>query len=307
MTKIRFSFFGTKAIFTGKTGHFMVVLSAVTFFLWLGASAILPMLPLYLSSAGTGSFGVGIVMASYYIGAVITQIPSGKLVDLIGPKPVIIMGLLLFGLASLSFAIAHGLFLAVIFRAVQGIGAGAVTVAAIAAVTMTLEEGRKGASLGMIYGSQMMALAVGPVIGSLLGSASLRLLFVAAGLLGIITGLVSGIYFLKGKENKRNFILTQPIPNIGDAYLSLGFDAKNKDTFLEKAGQKKVFNDLEKSQHHKQARRSLFNMAHHRFSFVDNKSYARFTAALLAFGVFGYFYSYYCCCWCRYNVWNEND
>ncbi|MCL5048237.1 MAG: MFS transporter, partial [Firmicutes bacterium] len=81
-----------------------LVLALLTFSLWLGASAILPMLPLYLSKSGSGSFGVGVVMSAYYIGAVVTQIPVGKLVDRIGPPPVIVVGLCIFGLSSILFA-----------------------------------------------------------------------------------------------------------------------------------------------------------------------------------------------------------
>jgi len=298
MKKIKLIFFGGEGISTGATGHFVLALSAVTFFLWLGASAILPMLPLYLSSSGTGSFGVGMVMASYYIGAVATQIPVGKLVDSIGAKPIVVMGLLLFGLASLSFAITHGLFLAVIFRAIQGIGAGAVTVAAITAVSVSVEKGKKGASLGMIYGSQMMALALGPVIGSLLGSTSLRLLFVTAGFLGIMTGAVSGLYFLRSKDADR--LSSFPEPLAADTYLSIGPDIKSNNISIEKLYERKGIDQLEKNLPQSQAEAFFVGMVRKRFSFVDKKSYPKFIAALLAFGVFGYMTGSYEATWALY-------
>ena len=48
-------------------------LAATTLLLWLGASAIIPLLPAYLSSRGGSDTTVGIVMASYFLASLICQ------------------------------------------------------------------------------------------------------------------------------------------------------------------------------------------------------------------------------------------
>ncbi len=281
----KLSVFHPIAHWRGMENRFVLALALLTFALWLGASAILPMLPLYLTKSGSGSLGVGVVMSAYYIGAVLTQIPAGKLVDAIGPAPVIVSGLCVFGLASVSFALIHGIVLAVIFRSLQGIGAGAVTVACLGAVSATVERGRKGASLGMIYGSQMMATALGPVIGSIVGTASLRLLFVSAGLLGILTAVFSGFYFFMDTTAKSIFFRHGLYPGNGADRA-----AKAPEPIPALLGTEAAAGEA----------KNIFFRGYNKIPFLDKKSKSRFAAGLLAFSVLGYLPGSYEAFWALY-------
>ncbi len=292
--------FSKKPVFDAKKGHLLLALSALTFLLWLGASAILPMLPLYLSSSGTSSFGVGIVMASYYIGAVATQIPIGKLTDSIGARPIIVGGLALFSVASLAFAAGSGVWPAVIFRSIQGIGAGAVTVAAIVVISTEIDRGKKGASLGVIYGSQMIALAIGPVIGSLLGSASLKLLFIVAGLLGILTAIGSAIFFLFAEKVNSDFVGDELIFNLQDAYVIAGENFTTGGESAGYSGEIENHRSQDISKAGKKYQEFLQSLLFGRPVFVVGKDRWRFVAALSAFGVLGYLTGSYEATWALY-------
>ena len=155
----------------------VVALCVTTLLLWVGGSAILPLLPAYLRAHGSTPGLVGLVMASYFAASVLTQYPAGRLSDRIGRRSIVVAGLTVFAIGSVGFALAAGPGFAILFRSLQGIGAGAVTVAAAATVGSTVAAQDRGGAFGALYGSQMLALAVGPLLGSLVGAASMKLLF----------------------------------------------------------------------------------------------------------------------------------
>ncbi|HEX3981993.1 MAG TPA: MFS transporter, partial [Acidimicrobiales bacterium] len=102
---------------------------------WMGATAIVPMLPEYIRHLGGSDALAGVVMASFFAAGVLSQYPIGRLADRIGRRPVLMAGLVVYAVASFSFLLPIGAPAAVALRALQGVGAGAATVAALAMVS----------------------------------------------------------------------------------------------------------------------------------------------------------------------------
>lgn len=155
----------------------IVALSTTTALLWIGASAIAPFLPIYLRERGSSVALVGLIMASYFLASTVTQIPLGHLGDAVGHRGVIVAGLAVFAGGSVGFAVAGSPLWAIVFRALQGIGTGALTVGAAATIAVRTSAANRGAAFGTLYGSRMVAFAIGPILGSLSGSGSLRTVF----------------------------------------------------------------------------------------------------------------------------------
>src|ERR1700734_2356448 len=155
-------------------------LLAMTFLLWIGASAIVPLLPTYLHGHGASTGLVGVVMASYFALSVVTQYPAGRLTDRVGARPVIVGGLVIFVAGSVGFALQSGALPAIAYRSAQGIGAGAASVASAAMVAAYVAPERRGRAFALLYGSQSLALAVGPLAGGFVGASSMRVLFFGA-------------------------------------------------------------------------------------------------------------------------------
>jgi MFS family permease len=153
---------------------------------WLGAGTVLPILPLYLGRQGASDLVIGLAMASFFAAGVIVQYPVGRLSDKIGQTSVLVAALLCFGLASVGYLLPVGPWAEIGLRALQGAGAGAAEVAALALVGRCVPEQRRGSAYGAIFGAQLAALAVGPLLGSIVGIDHMGLLFVggaiAAGL-----------------------------------------------------------------------------------------------------------------------------
>lgn len=164
-------------------------LLGVTLLLWIGASAIVPLLPTYLHRHGTSNTLVGVVMASYFALAVLTQYPIGRVCDRYGSKAVIVTGLVVFVVGSVGFATQVGTVPAIIYRSTQGIGAGAVGVASAAMIARHVDLARRGRAFALLYGSQSLALAIGPVFGGLIGASSMHAVFLGAALLAATAAL----------------------------------------------------------------------------------------------------------------------
>ena len=108
---------------------------AVTVFLeWLGATSIVPMLPVYVRHLGGTDLLAGLVMASFFVAGVLFQYPLGRLADRVGRKPVLVGGLVVYGLASFAFLAPIVPAMAILLRGLQGLGAGASAIAALATV-----------------------------------------------------------------------------------------------------------------------------------------------------------------------------
>lgn len=133
----------------------------------LGLFMILPVFSLYGQQLeGNTPFLIGLAIGAYGLTQAIFQIPFGMLSDKIGRKPVIVAGMLIFALGSVIAALSDSIYGVIIGRVIQGSGAIAAAVMALAA-DLTREEHRLKimAVIGMSIG---FSFAIAMVVGSLL-------------------------------------------------------------------------------------------------------------------------------------------
>jgi len=163
-------------------------LAGVYGFRMLGLFLILPVFALFAEKLpGATPFLTGLAVGIYGLTQAVLQIPFGLLSDRIGRKPVIFGGLLLFALGSIIAASAQDVWMVIFGRAVQGSGAIAAAVMALAA-DLTREENRTKAmaTIGMTIGASfMLAMMAGPVLGRLIGVSGIFWLTAVLALLGI--------------------------------------------------------------------------------------------------------------------------
>jgi len=164
-------------------------LAATTFLMWAGASSILPFLPEYLRARGASDSLVGIVMASYFVGALAFQYPAGRIADRFGRRPVLIGGLFVYAAGSFLFLAPVTPAFDVVLRALQGAGSGAAEVASLAMVAATVDLRRRGRAFASIYGAQLAAMAIGPLFGSVLGHSRMDFIFAFAGAIAAVASL----------------------------------------------------------------------------------------------------------------------
>ena len=158
----------------------------------LGLFMILPVFALYAEHLdGVTPLRVGLAISAYGLTQALLQIPFGLASDRFGRKPVIVFGLVLFAFGSVVAALAESIDMVILGRALQGSGAIAAAVLALAA-DLTRESVRTrmmasiGASIGVAFA---LALVLGPVLDRWVGVPGIFLItaLLALGGIGIVT------------------------------------------------------------------------------------------------------------------------
>ena len=143
----------------------LAIVYAANFVVWSGFGAILPYLPVFLQEQAHASVWlIGVVAAAYYVGSFAFAAVFGRLSDTIGRKPLIIGGVLLYGVATLLFiSTTHpGWF--VFFRFLEGVGAAAVSPAAQALVAELSTDKDRSRAYGWLTTAQFGGLVAGPML-----------------------------------------------------------------------------------------------------------------------------------------------
>jgi DHA1 family multidrug resistance protein-like MFS transporter len=167
----------------------VATVTSALFVYGVGASAVLPILPLFLRSRHTSDAMIGAVIAAFFVAGVLTQYGAGWLTDRLGNRVVLVSGLAVYGVASCGFLLSLHAGGFVTLRALQGLGSGAVTVAGLSMVAAVVPAERRGRAFSRVFAAQLGGMAIGPVIGSVVGSAHMSWLFVVT---AVAAGLAVG-------------------------------------------------------------------------------------------------------------------
>lgn len=108
------------------------------------------------------------VVIGYLISLTITVVIAGRLGDRYGCKSMLIVGLVIFSLASLLCSVAPSLWILVAARSFQGIGAAFLMTLAMALTRQTVNKSQLGRAMGMLGTISALGTALGPVLGGFL-------------------------------------------------------------------------------------------------------------------------------------------
>jgi MFS family permease len=154
----------------------------------MGLYMVLPVLSIYaLSLRGSTPILTGFAIGAYGLTQALFQIPLGHLSDRFGRKGVITVGLGIFAVGSVMASLGDHIFLLIGGRILQGSGAVASAVVALAAdLTPGHARTQAMARLGVWLGSSLaLGIVAGPAVASVLGVPVLFLSTAALSVLAI--------------------------------------------------------------------------------------------------------------------------
>ena len=177
-------------------------------------------LPVIAASLGCDESSSIWIINAFQLAVVATLLPFAALADAVGPRKIFIFGLAFFTAASLGCVLADTLAGLAVFRALQGIGAGAIMSVNIALIRLIYPSHRLGRGVGLNALVVGVGFAIGPTVASLvLSLASWPWLFGVNVPLGALAVLFA-LQHLPGRDASG-----QPFDKAAAALAALAFGA----------------------------------------------------------------------------------
>jgi predicted MFS family arabinose efflux permease len=182
-----------KVIIAGWLGWFSVF--AVRF-------APSPILVLIENSFKASHSDASIVFTSHLLAYALMQIPAGIISDTLGPRRVIIVGLMVMSLSCIAMGLSPNIFFMIAIAFIAGLGAGTFYTSSTSLISTIFPPSERGRALGIMYSGIGAGSSTSMIVGGLLGNLGLwREIFYIAAAPGIIAASMFAI-LMRGSANR---------------------------------------------------------------------------------------------------------
>lgn len=203
-------------------------------FIPLSTDLYLPSLPTMAGNFGVPNTLINLTLVLFFIFFALGMLVWGPLSDKYGRKPILVIGMFIYTIASLLCALSGNVYQLIVFRVFQAIGAGSATGVSTAMVKDVYEGKKRVAVLAMVQSMAMISPIVAPVLGAfIIKFVSWRGAFIALFIAGII-GILGGIALEETIKTKNEGTILQSLgrlkvvaKNRGFIYLVLIFAMAN--------------------------------------------------------------------------------
>ena len=151
----------------GRRQKALAVLLLAAFLLSLQDTAASVALPTIGRDLGLGAGGLEWVVNAYTVALAVLVLPAGRLADRVGRRRLFVIGLVVFGVASLAAGLSSSAVALLVARVVQGAGAGLMGPASLALIAAAGGK-RQASAIGAWAGASAAGLALGPLVGAVL-------------------------------------------------------------------------------------------------------------------------------------------
>jgi EmrB/QacA subfamily drug resistance transporter len=158
----------------------------------LGVSIANVALPTLAQAFGASFQEVQWIVLAYLLAMTTLVVSVGRLGDIFGRRRLLLGGLALFTVSSLLCGAAPTLWLLIVARAAQGLGAAIMMTLAMALVGETVPKARTGSAMGLLGTTSAIGTALGPSLGGvLIAGLGWRAIFIVAVPLGLLALLLA--------------------------------------------------------------------------------------------------------------------
>jgi MFS family permease len=128
-------------------------------------AAITPLLPYYAAKLELSKAAAGALAAAYPVGTLVAALPTGWAAARIGAVRMLVFGLVLLAVSSLTFGLARDLWLLDLARFAQGVGGAASWTGGMAWLSSTAPRERRTEYMASAFGAAIFGTLLGPVVG----------------------------------------------------------------------------------------------------------------------------------------------
>lgn len=169
--------------------HVMAAISMGVLLATIDGSIVNVSLPTLVRELNTDFATVQWVVLAYLLTLAALLLSVGRLADMIGKKRIYTSGFVIFTIGSFLCGLATNIYLLILFRVVQAVGATMILALGVAIVTESFPKKERGKALGIIGTIVSIGIVIGPTLGGIIiDSLSWHWIFfvnIPVGILGI--------------------------------------------------------------------------------------------------------------------------
>jgi MFS transporter, DHA1 family, multidrug resistance protein len=200
---------------------FVAFIAFLSAFIPLSTDIYLPALPRMVESFHTAASLVNLTLIFFFIFYALGTMFWGPLSDKYGRKRILLIGMIIYTIASILCVFSVNVYQLILFRILQSIGCGAATAVSTAIVKDVFTGRKRLTILSVVQSMGMLSPIISPVIGAIiLSTLSWRGVFVVLSLVGLLA--LTGSFAMEETIKQRN------TGNILKSIGRLGVVAKNK-------------------------------------------------------------------------------
>ncbi|EKU48941.1 MFS transporter [Staphylococcus massiliensis] len=142
---------------------------AINFLVYLCMYLLIVIVASYASNHFNASDSLaGLVSGLFIVGSLIGRFITGRFVNSLGPKKILLIGLILLTITQFFYFIDHSIWILMLTRIVNGIATGVATTATGSLAAFIAPDSRKSESISLFSLSLVLGAAIGPFFGLLL-------------------------------------------------------------------------------------------------------------------------------------------
>lgn len=172
----------------GSRGN-LVVLSFTLVVVMLGFGMVIPIFPFFVERLGAGGSALGLLVATGSLTELLFGPLWGSVSDRAGRKPILMVGMLGYGLSMALFGLSTELWMLFASRALSGVLSAALATA-MAYIGDSTSERERGGGMGALGAAAGLGIILGPGLGGWLAGDSLSTPFFTAAAMSLVSMLL---------------------------------------------------------------------------------------------------------------------
>ncbi len=138
----------------------------INFFIFLVYYQLMVIMALHAKHAlGASPSQAGLVAGIFIVAGLFARILSGRIIELVGRKRLLVTGVIVFALATVLYYFVDSIIPLILVRALHGIGWGLATTSTATITAYIIPDERRGEGVGYFTMSITLASAIGPLVG----------------------------------------------------------------------------------------------------------------------------------------------